>query len=95
LIDGPQNVTGVHRQVISTRRVTLTPVVATGLRHNASQKSLKKAWEEQGVLGKWQATAWAKKLEARKNRAAMNDFDRFKVMIAKKQKAKIVAEQLR
>ncbi|RYH13830.1 hypothetical protein EON65_34745 [archaeon] len=44
LIDGPQEITGVHRQVITTRRVTLTPVVATGLKHNASQKSLKKAW---------------------------------------------------
>lgn len=44
LIDGPQEATGVHRQVIGTRRVTLTPVLASGLHHNASQKSLKKAW---------------------------------------------------
>lgn len=50
--------------------------------------------QEQGILAKWQATAWAKKLDAKKNRANAGDFDRFKVMIAKKQKAKIVAEKL-
>eukprot|EP01039_Chlorochromonas_danica_P006595 gene6595-7288_t len=94
LIDGPQNVTGVHRQVITTQRVTLTPVVATGLRHNASQKSLTKAWTEQNIKEKWEATAWAKKLAVKKARATAGDFDRFKVMIAKKQKAKIVAEKL-
>lgn len=45
-------------------------------------------------MAKWQATAWAKKLAAKKTRAAAGDFDRFKVMIAKKQRAKIVAEKM-
>jgi len=45
-------------------------------------------------LAKWQETAWAKKIDAKSKRAALGDFDRFKVMIAKKQKAKIVAEKL-
>lgn len=46
------------------------------------------------MLAKWQATAWAKKLQAKKNRAAMTDFDRFKVMVAKKQKSQAIAAKL-
>eukprot|EP00981_Chlorochromonas_danica_P011306 scaffold3867_cov150-Ochromonas_danica.AAC.8 len=49
---------------------------------------------EQNIKEKWEATAWAKKLAVKKARATAGDFDRFKVMIAKKQKAKIVAEKL-
>jgi hypothetical protein len=45
LVDGPQNITGVHRHVITTKRLELTKIVATGLKRNASQKSLKAAWE--------------------------------------------------
>lgn len=39
-------------------------------------------------------SAWARKIESKKNRAATSDFDRFKVMIAKKQKSKIIADKL-
>lgn len=94
LIDGPQEITGVHRQVISTKRVFLTSIVATGLQRGATQKSLKAAWKDQNVLAKWNETAWAKKVEARKRRAALSDFDRFKVMVAKKQRSKLIAEKL-
>jgi large subunit ribosomal protein L14e len=45
-------------------------------------------------MDKWSATSWAKKLEAKKRRSNLGDFDRFKVMIAKKQKSKIVADKL-
>ena len=92
LIDGPQGITGVHRQVIGTKRIQLTGVVATGLTRNATQKSLKAAWEEQNVLGKWKETAWAKKLESKNKRASLSDFDRFKVRVAKKERASIVAK---
>ena len=47
--------------------------------------------QEEGVLEAWNATAWAKKIAAKKRRASLGDFDRFKVMIAKKQKSKIIA----
>jgi large subunit ribosomal protein L14e len=45
-------------------------------------------------MNKWSETSWAKKLEAKKKRAALTDFDRFKVMIAKKQRSKAIAEKL-
>jgi ribosomal protein L14E/L6E/L27E len=44
LVDGPQSVTGIHRQVIGLRRVQLTDVVVKNLPRNSSQKNLVKAW---------------------------------------------------
>jgi large subunit ribosomal protein L14e len=35
------------------------------------------------VKGKWENSSWGKKLIVQKRRAALNDFDRFKVMLAK------------
>lgn len=42
----------------------------------------------------WKATAWSKKIEAKAARGNLGDFDRFKVMIAKKQRSKIIADKL-
>ena len=49
---------------------------------NAPYKVLKAAWTDDDVMGKWEATSWAKKLAAKKKRANMGDFDRFKLMCA-------------
>lgn len=49
-------------------------------------------FQEQNVLGKWKETAWAKKLDAKNKRASLSDFDRFKVRVAKKERASIVAK---
>jgi large subunit ribosomal protein L14e len=87
LIDGPQKTTGIHRQVYLLKRLALTDIVVK-IGKNSSQKKLEAAWTSEGVVGKWEATAWAKKLAAKKKRAALSDFDRFKVMVAKKQRAK-------
>lgn len=35
------------------------------------------------VKGKWEKSSWGKKLIVQKTRASLNDFDRFKVMLAK------------
>ena len=85
LVDGPQSATGIHRQVVLIKRVSLTDVVVTKLPKNAKQKTLEKAFKEQGTLAAWEATAWAKKLVNKAKRANLGDFDRFKVMVAKKQ----------
>jgi large subunit ribosomal protein L14e len=45
-------------------------------------------------MAAWNATAWAKKLESKKVRANLSDFDRFKVMVAKKQRSKIIATKV-
>ena len=94
LVDGPQSITGVHRQVVTLKRINLTDVVISKLPRNATQKNLTKAWTEQGALAKWESSAWAKKLSAKKIRANLSDFDRFKRMVAKKQKAKLIADKV-
>mmetsp|Transcript_11134 Transcript_11134/g.11155 ORF Transcript_11134/g.11155 Transcript_11134/m.11155 type:complete len:136 (-) Transcript_11134:56-463(-) len=94
LIDGPQSITGVHRQVIGTKRLSLTDIVVSGLIRGAESKSLSTGWKEQDTQANWEKTAWAKKLDMKKRRLALTDFDRFKLMIAKKQKSKIVSEQI-
>jgi large subunit ribosomal protein L14e len=91
LIDGPDS--GVLRQVIPFTRIALTDFVVK-VQRNARQKTLKKAWKEADIDAKWEATSWAKKLANRKKRASLNDFGRFKVMVAKKQKAEIIQKKL-
>ena len=46
------------------------------------------------MQAKWDGSAWAKKISVRKNRAALTDFGRFKVMIAKKQKSATIKAAL-
>ena len=93
LIDGPEELTGVSRQVISFTRIALTDFHVK-IQRNARQKTLKKYWAEADVLAKWEASSWAKKLAAKKKRASLSDFARFKVMVAKKQKAEIIAKKM-
>mmetsp|Transcript_9962 Transcript_9962/g.14080 ORF Transcript_9962/g.14080 Transcript_9962/m.14080 type:complete len:135 (-) Transcript_9962:65-469(-) len=93
LIDGPQDITGVVRQVIPFSRIALTDLTVK-IQRNARAKTLKAAWAEADTLNKWEATSWAKKLAAKKKRASLSDFDRFKVMVAKKQKSAIIAKKM-
>ncbi|ACI65760.1 predicted protein [Phaeodactylum tricornutum CCAP 1055/1] len=93
LIDGPESITGVTRQVISYKRLALTDL-KVDIQRNARQKSLLKAWTEADTMNKWESSSWAKKLTARKTRAGLSDFDRFKVMVAKKQKTAIIAKKM-
>lgn len=93
LIDGPAEITGVSRQVISYKRIALTDLTVK-IQANARQKTLKKAWEEGDTLNKWESSSWAKKLAAKKKRASLSDFARFKVMVARKQKSEIIAKKM-
>ena len=94
LIDGPQDATGVSRQIINMKRIALTDIVLEGIERDCDSKTLSAAYTSQGIASKWNSTTWAKKLKAKKARAATSDFDRFKVMIAKKQRSKLIKEKL-
>ncbi|TMW61584.1 hypothetical protein Poli38472_012775 [Pythium oligandrum] len=93
LIDGPFSVTGVNRQVISFKRLALTDLTVK-IPRQAREKTLKKALEAAGTLEKWNSTTWAKKIANKQTRAQLNDFDRFKLMIARKQKSALVKKAL-
>lgn len=93
LIDGPFDITGASRQVIPYARIALTDLTVP-VQQNARAKTLKKAWAEADTLAKWEASSWAKKLSAKKKRASLDDFGRFKVMVARKQKSAIIAKKM-
>merc|ERR1711871_1506596 len=76
MIDGPVPKTGVARQVIPFKRLALTDIVIK-VPKSARQKTLVKAWD-------------AKKVARKKVRASLTDFQRFQLMVARKQKAALV-----
>ena len=60
LIDGPQTETGIHRQTILLKRLSLTDLCVEGLGKGIKQKGLVAGWKSQGIAAKWAATAGAK-----------------------------------
>merc|ERR1711935_280460 len=79
LVDGPSNVTGVHRHSIGIKRLMLTDITVAA-KLNATEKEV--------TLAKWEACGWAKKRKSHALRATATDFDRFRVMVAKKERSK-------
>ena len=88
LVDGPENITGVRREVIALKWLALTDI-KVGAARNARAKSLTAAWEKEGALAKWTGSAWAKKIAAKAAKAASTDFDRF---LEKDKKQKVRAQ---
>merc|ERR1719168_570635 len=86
VVDGPESVTGVRRHMMPVKRLSLTDFVAK-IPRGAREKTLKAALEKDEIMSKWSATAWAKKLAAKETRAKMTDFERFKLMVARKKRA--------
>merc|ERR550537_1048220 len=80
--------------MMPVRRLSLTDLKST-IPRGAREKTLKLALGKDDVLNKWQQTAWAKKLAAKKARAEMTDFDRFKLMVAKKKRSIAVKKTLK
>ena len=89
LVDGPSTVTGVHRQQINFKRLSLTPYVVK-IGRDARLKSLAKAWAKEGVLAKWQKSSAAQRLARQQRRTQLSDFERFKTMVLRKKKAQIL-----
>lgn len=92
LIDGPVNVTGVRRQTIPFRNLSLTPIVvptARGVRPGVLAKHMKKA----GTIEAWNQTSWARKLARHTRRSELSDFERFQQMVLRKQRAQIVNKE--
>ena len=81
LVDGPT--TGVRRQELSLRRVSLTDYVLDVPR-GVKSAALRKAVEDFGLVKKWEETPYARKLQRAATRSRLTDFDRFKVMVLRK-----------
>ncbi|XP_010973090.1 large ribosomal subunit protein eL14 [Camelus dromedarius] len=87
LVDGP--CTQVRRQAMPFKCMQLTDFVLK-FPHSARQKYVRQAWEKADINAKWAATRWAKKIEAREKKAKMTDFDRYKVMKARKMRNRLI-----
>ena len=86
MVDGPCD--NVCRQAINFKHLSLTDFkIKVG--RSARSGPVKKAFEAEEVQQKWEKTAWAKKLAMRKKRTTLNDFDRFKLKLAKQKVSKL------
>ena len=94
LVDGPEGLTGVRREIIPMKWLALTDIKVPCAR-NAKSRSLTAAWEKEGALAKWQGSAWAKKIAAKATKANSTDFDRFLAKQDKQKTRKAVAKKLK
>merc|ERR1719164_51118 len=92
--DGPEKATAVRRHMMPVKRLSLTDFKCT-IPRGAREKTLKKAMDSGEVMKKWSETAWAKKIASKKARSDMNDFDRFKLMVARKKRSTAVKKALK
>lgn len=74
--------------------MTLTPLHLTKLPRAAGTGAVKKHIEAEAIVEKWQKSSWAQKRAAIEKRRTLNDFGRFKVMLAKKARTDRVRKAL-
>jgi len=86
VVDGPESVTGVRRHMIPVKRLSLTDLKAK-LSRGAREKTLRTALEKDEIMKKWSESAWAKKMKAKEARANLTDFERFKLMVARRKRS--------
>ncbi|URE38875.1 ribosomal protein [Musa troglodytarum] len=78
LVDAPDMVRGQ----MNFKRLSLTDI-KIDIPRVPKKKTLIGAMEAADVKNKWEKSSWGRKLIVQKRRASLNDFDRFKVMLAK------------
>ncbi|CCD27437.1 60S ribosomal protein eL14 NDAI_0K02460 [Naumovozyma dairenensis CBS 421] len=91
LIDGP--LAGVPRQSINLGQIVLIPLTFE-LPRGSRTSIVAKKWTEANICDKWNASSWAKKIAQRERRSNLSDFERFQVMVLRKQRNFIVKKSL-
>ncbi|KAI4369703.1 hypothetical protein MLD38_018122 [Melastoma candidum] len=89
LVDAPDMV----RTQMNFKRLSLTDI-KIDISRVPKKKTLIAAMKEADVLGRWEKSSWGRKLIVQKRRAALNDFDRFKVMLAKIKRGGLIRKEL-
>lgn len=92
LAEGPTS--KVPRQVLQLTRLSLTDLMVP-IQLGARSSTLAAAYAKAGTDDAWAASSWGKKLASRSKRAQLTDFDRFKVMVARKTKASAINKQVK
>eukprot|EP00692_Jakoba_bahamiensis_P002153 EC685930.1.p2 GENE.EC685930.1~~EC685930.1.p2 ORF type:complete len:153 (+),score=62.52 EC685930.1:99-557(+) len=81
---------GMSRQAVNFKRLVLTDLVVKGVGNGTRSGTLEAMLHDQNILERWNKTAWAKKLIAKKARAQLNDFQRLHATALRRQRAAIV-----
>ncbi|KAJ4747019.1 60S ribosomal protein L14 [Rhynchospora pubera] len=89
LIDAPDMV----RCQINFKRLSLTDI-KIDIPRIPKKKTLIAAMEEADVKNKWEKSSWGRKLIVQQRRASLNDFDRFKVMLARIKRGGVIRQEL-
>ena len=94
IVDGPFKETGVPRHVTTVKRLSLTDSKVS-ITNGAKEKTLKAALAKKNSIKEFQASSWGKKLAKQEARKKMTDFDRFKLMVARKKRGAVVKTALK
>ncbi|KAF5752401.1 60S ribosomal protein L14-1 [Tripterygium wilfordii] len=89
LVDAPDMV----RTQVNFKRLSLTDIKIE-INRVPKKKNLIDAMEKADVKSKWENSSWGRKLIVQKRRASLNDFDRFKIMLAKIKRSGLVKQEL-
>lgn len=92
LIDAPSH--NIERKVFNLKRLSLTSIKIDNISRGAPVDEVAKAYKEADVDKVFAASGWGKKIERKQKRAALDDFGRFKVMVARMKKSKAIKEEL-
>jgi large subunit ribosomal protein L14e len=92
VVDAPAE-SSVPRHVINVKRLKLTDIVVK-LPRACKTKTVRKALEMQQAVKRFEESSWGKKLQRQQVRARLSDFDRFRVMIARKRRSQLIGQEL-
>ncbi|KAF8015845.1 hypothetical protein BT93_H1404 [Corymbia citriodora subsp. variegata] len=81
------------RSQMNFKRLSLTDI-KIDIKRVPRKSALIKAMQEADVQGKWDKSSWGRKLIVQKKRASLNDFDRFKLMLAKIKRGGLIRQEL-
>ncbi|KAH7352323.1 hypothetical protein KP509_19G039800 [Ceratopteris richardii] len=89
LVDSPDMVRGA----MNFKRLSLTDL-KIDIPRMPKKKQLSEAIESADIYKKWANSSWGRKLIVQKKRASLNDFDRFKVMVARVKRGSLIKREL-
>ena len=84
LVDGLKN---FPRVIYPLKRLKLTRIVIEGVLRGARTGTIAKLAKKFNLDEAWSKTSYAKRFDADKKRSATTDFDRFKIMVLRKQRS--------
>lgn len=88
LVEGPS--CSLRRQIMNVKRLALTKIKLDGIERGAPTDAVKAAYDAADVEAVFAASGWGQKISRKQKRAALDDFGRFKVMVARMKKSKKV-----